>query len=268
MKREIMHESLLQLISLQGRVACVTGAGRGIGRAIAERLAQGGAAVMLTDVDPSHLDEAMQAIVGSGGRAQSLVANAGSVDDAQRVMSQVVDRFGRLDILVNNAAIFPVAQAIDVSEALWDRVCTVDLKGVYFHMQAAAQRMISAKRGGRIINISSQSTVIPALGMSTYLMCKGGVDAVTRGFAKELGPHGITVNAVSPGTIITPGSEQTRATMRAAGSYAPEAAPPRAALGRAGRPEDIANTAYFLACDLAAYITGQIVAVDGGYAIM
>lgn len=255
-------------ISLDGRVAAVTGAGQGIGRAVAQALAEAGASVLLTDLNEDALETAVRAIRDAGGAAEGLDAEAGRAEAAERLVQVAVERFGRLDIHVNNAAAFTSASVLELTEAEWRRVLAVDLDGVFFHAQAAARQMIAQGEGGRIVNIASQSTIVPPPRLAAYVSAKGGVVAMTRALARELGSHGITANAVSPGTIITEGSQAARARMRALGAYQEESGPPRSVLGRNGAPEEVANAVLFLASDLATYITGEVLAVDGGYALL
>jgi NAD(P)-dependent dehydrogenase (short-subunit alcohol dehydrogenase family) len=180
-----------------------------------------------------------------------------------------MDAYGRVDILVNNAGIFPFAPALELTERMWDRVLEVNLKGTFFCAQAAAQQMVTAGKGGRIVNIASIDALHPTGALVHYDASKGGVAMMTKSLAKEFGPYGITVNAIAPGSIATPGaSSATVATVATQGANVEEmtaAFLARIPLGRTGQPDDIATATLFLASDAASYVTGSLLVVDGGY---
>jgi 2-dehydro-3-deoxy-D-gluconate 5-dehydrogenase len=261
---------LHELVSLKGQVAIVTGAARGIGRGIARRLADAGAAVLATDLREGMLEETIGLIAKAGGTAGALGADAGSLQDAERVVAEAVRRYGRLDIIVNNAIAFEPSQLIDLTEKQYDMVADTGLKGVLFHSQAAARQMIKQGHGGRIINIGSSDAFLPVGAMSHYDAVKGGVVAMTRGFAKELGRYGITVNSVCPGGTDTPGArEASGPIMKFLGAEGQGLdGPPRGVLGRHGRPDDIARAVLFAAGGLAEFVTGTAIVVDGGYLLI
>lgn len=254
------------LTSLAGKVACVTGGGRGIGKAIAELLADAGAAVLVTDILEDEAEGAAAAIRAAGGQADAIRANAGAIADAEKTIRDCVARFGRIDILVNNAAVWEPGRALDVSEADWDRMVDVGLKGVFFHCQAAARAMIAGGEGGRIVNIASLDALHPAGVLAVYDATKGGVLSLTRSLAREWGPAGITVNAVAPGATMSPGSEMTREKMKGllGENYAHKQGI-RSVLGRIGQPIDVAAAVLYLATDMGSYTTGETLIVDGGY---
>jgi len=260
------------LISLKGRTALVTGAARGIGRGIALRLADAGAAVVVTDVREDLLQGTRDAITANGGQAMALAADASSLADAERVIAEAKARFGSLDILVNNAIIVEPAPMMEMTEALFDRVVSIGLKGLYFHAQAAAKQMIAAGQGGRIVNIASVNAFLPVGASTHYDAVKGGVAALTRSMAKELGRHGITVNAVCPGGTDTPGArEASKPIMKFLGIGEDVEGldqPARGVLGRHGQPDDIARAVLFLSSGLAEFVTGTAVVVDGGYLLI
>jgi NAD(P)-dependent dehydrogenase (short-subunit alcohol dehydrogenase family) len=264
------HTPLAELVSLRGKTAVVTGAARGIGRAIALRLAEAGAALVVTDVLEAQARETAQLIASTGGRALALAADAAGLADAERICGEAVSRFGSLDIIVNNAIAFQPAELLHASEQQYDTVADIGLKGVFFHTQAAARQMVKAGRGGRIVNIGSTDAFLPVGAMSHYDAVKGGVVAMTRGFAKELGRYGITVNAVCPGGTDTPGArEASGPIMKYLG--VPDKGldtPPRGVLGRHGDPDDIARAVLFAACGLSDFVTGASLVVDGGYLLI
>jgi glucose 1-dehydrogenase/2-deoxy-D-gluconate 3-dehydrogenase len=182
-----------------------------------------------------------------------------------------VATYGRLDVLVNNAALVGPAGVMEIDELLWDRVIDIDLKGVFFHAQAAARQFIAQGAGGKIINIASVDAVLPVGGLTPYDAAKGGVAMMTKSLAKELGKHGITVNAVAPGGVDTPGARDATAPIMAVlGISANEMSesPIRSVLGRYAVPDDIARVVYFLSTGLADYMTGAFVTVDGGYLLI
>jgi glucose 1-dehydrogenase len=245
---------------LQGKNALVTGSSKGIGRAIATRLARDGANVIVNyNSDPRGADEAVQEIRAFGVRAEALQANLGSVPSVQGLLTASIAALGPLDILVNNAGIETHAPFWDVSEADFDRVLSVNLKGVFFATQAMVRHLQATGRPGRVINISSVHEEIPFPNFAAYCASKGGLKMLTRNLAVELGPLGITVNSIAPGAIETPINTallNDQVKLRSLLGQIP--------LGRLGKPEDVAALAAFLASDESAYITGSTYFVDGG----
>lgn len=240
---------------LDGKVAVVTGAGSGIGKAIALAFAREGAAVAVVDVNVDAGEAVHREIVHGGGFAVHLGGDVASRSDARAMVRGTVDQFGRVDVLVNNAGIVREAPFLSVEDDDWDRMMRVNLKGVFLCSQAAAEHMV-ARRSGKIVNISSRA-FLGAIDQSAYVASKGGVVSLTRAMALELGPHGINVNSVAPGVIDTPLLRNVDSTRLQ--RYL--AAQP---MGSFGRPEDIAAAALFLASDEATFITGQTLIVDGG----
>lgn len=262
------NPSVAQLLALTGKVALVTGGGGGIGAGIARRLAEAGAAVMVSDLDGNTAEQQVAGIREAGGEARSLKADASSVGEARRVVQATVETFGRLDILVNNAGIYPVSPALETSEETWDRVLDLNLKGTFFHAQAAAQQMIRQGQGGRIINISSANAYKPPGSMAHYDASKSGVVMMTRSLALELARHNINVNAVAPGGVLTEGAQQAMESMGREAGCPPEQVIQgyiqRIPLHRLGTPDDIARMVLCLAAAPGDYITGHTVSVDGG----
>jgi len=251
-----------QLFDLSGKAAIVTGGAVGIGQGIAFRLAEAGAAVMISDVNAEAATVTVNQMRSRGWKAEAIKADAASVADARKVTQATAETFGSLDILVNNAGIFPVSPALEISEQLWDKVLAVNLKGVFFYSQAAAARMIETRREGRIINIASIDSLHPSGQLAHYDASKGGVHMVTKSLALELAPHHITVNAIAPGVIQTPGA---KVVMSGTPGMSADAFTSRIPLGRMGEPDDIAKVALFLASAAADYMTGSLIVVDGGY---
>lgn len=260
---------LTQLFDLAGKVALVTGGGSGIGQAIALRLAEAGAAVMITDINQEAAQQVIEMIQAKGGAARGLEADVSQAGDASRVVGATVDALGGLHILVNNAGIFPFTPTLAISEALWDRVMGINLKGMFFYAQAAARHMIQAGGGGRIINLASIDAFHPTGLQVHYSTSKGGVIMLTKALALELGPHQIRVNAIAPGFIQTPGVQKRGGQIgdTAGNSLAERQKEIRARvpLGRMGEPDDIARVALFLASGASDYVTGSTLLVDGGY---
>ena len=245
---------------LEGKRALVTGGSRGIGRAIAFALADAGADVAVTSRKGDDAEPVAAAIRGKGRRSIALLLEV-RVASSIRVAFDRLDREWKgVDILVNNAGTNIPQDLMHTDEVSWDAVIDADLKGVVFVAQAAAARMIDAKKGGRIVNVASLYGVVGRRERVAYSAAKGGVVNLTRSLALELAPHGITVNAVGPSAIET---DMTRERFRADPAFRDEEIG-RTPLGRLGTPEDVAAAVVFLASPGAAFITGQTLLVDGG----
>jgi 3-oxoacyl-[acyl-carrier protein] reductase len=239
------------------RVAVVTGAARGIGAAIAQSLADAGFQIVIADVDGPGGDETAARLAAKGRVAVAMQTDVSLVADARRLIAATLERFGRLDVLVNNAGICPLSPIEEVTEELFDRVVAVNLKGTFFVSQAAVQPF-KAQRSGKIINIASiagkTGGVMP---VAPYSATKAGIISLTKSFASYLAPYGIAVNAIAPGPATTDLTRDWPADRMAAIA---EAIP----FKRLARPADIAGVAAFLASDQASYMTGEIVDVNGG----
>lgn len=249
-------------MTLEGKVVLVTGAGAGLGRAIALGCAQAGARVVIAELDEAAAKDVAKAIESLGGEARIAIGDVSRASDAQRFVQAAVETFGKLDVLVNNAGIYIQGDTLVTREADWDHIMAVNVKGVFLCSKFAIEAM--RDRGGIIINIASEAGVVGIAGQVAYNTSKAAVLSLTRSIAIDHASQGIRVNAVSPGTTFTP--LVAAAIARASD---PEAARRRLEecrpLNRLGRPEEIAAAVIFLASDECAYATGSNVIVDGGY---
>jgi len=243
----------------EGKAVLVTGAQQGIGRAVAIAFAEAGADVAVNYLDDPAAGEAVaQAVRQRGRRAVLLQGDVGKVGDAGSLVARTVEGLGAIDVLVNNAGVFPRVALLDMRESDWDYVHGVNLKGSFFCAQAAARAMIARGHGGVIINMASQAIAGRGPRSVHYSASKGGVVSMTRAMALELASHRIRVNAIAPGTTDTaqPRYGATEAQLQALAETLP--------LGRIAQPEEIAGVAVFLASDAASYMIGQTVHVNGG----
>lgn len=249
---------------LEGKVAVVTGAARGIGRAVAERLAVAGAHVVIADRDEPEADVARSAIAQSGGKASAVSLDVTDRDQIAAVVERLYDAHGRIDILVNNAGIVRNSPAVQMSHDDWKSVIDIDLGGVFHCSQAFGRRMLADGRGS-IVNISSicgEVTVYPQPQVS-YNAAKAGVNLLTKSLAVEWARQGVRVNAVAPGYVATELTLKGRSNEEWFGTWM-RTTP----MGRLGEPREIANAVLFLAADASSYITGTVLTVDGGYTAM
>jgi NAD(P)-dependent dehydrogenase (short-subunit alcohol dehydrogenase family) len=271
------------LLSLGGKCAVVTGGTRGLGEATVRRLAQAGAAVVFTGRGEAALQKVKEQLSADGLTVLGVQADVASLDDSRRVIEVATERFGRVDILVNNAALYTPSFALETTEELFDSVVGADLKGAFFLAQYAAQAMIDAGGGGRIINLLSTDAFKPMGPLAAYASAKAGLWAATQNLAKELAPHQILVNAITPGATIT----EERLAMFKDGTFASAQVPADAPqtikglqaamdagtfatmmttmmpLGRPGWPDEIAKAVLFLASDLGSYVSGSNLIVAG-----
>ena len=242
-------------MKLADKVAIVTGATQGIGLACAERLVREGACVMLVDIKP----EGEQAALRLGDAARFFAADVSQKADVDAMIAATLRAFGRIDILVNNVGVTHAADFLDLAEDDFDRVLRINLKSMFLCGQAAAREMVK-QHSGAIINMSSVNSELAIPNQVPYVVSKGGVNQLTKVMALNLAPHGIRVNGIGPGTILTElarkavlGSPEARRTILS-----------RTPLGRCGEPEEVASIAAFLASDDASYMTGQTIYADGG----
>jgi NAD(P)-dependent dehydrogenase (short-subunit alcohol dehydrogenase family) len=247
---------------MQDRVAVVTGAARGIGRATAERLLAEGARVLLSDIDAGRLQQTV-AMLGPAERVRGEVVDVAKQADVVRLVDAAVRHFGGIDVMVNNAGIAPVVDFLDVTEELLGRVLDVNLKGAFYGTQAAGRQMIAQGHGGVIVNMSSINSGLANPNVAPYAISKGGMNQVTSTAAVAFAPHGIRVVGVGPGTIAT--EMVAGAFMQSAGRHAVLSRTP---LGRLGEPAEVAAVVAFLASDDASYLTGETIYVDGGRRVL
>jgi len=256
-----------ELIGLSHQRAVVTGGAAGIGLAISYRLAEAGATVVIVDTNREKAQEVSQELSSYGYQAFFVRCDVSKEGEVQDMVNTAAEKMGGIDILVNNAGIYPSIPLTQTTGDDFEQVISVNLKGTFFCSREVSRQMIEQGQGGCIINIASIDSVRPSSkGLSAYDASKGGVLMLTRSMALELGRHGIRVNAIAPGGVLTEGAlsqgsglslEQGKARLK---EYMA-----RTALGRMGKADDIGRVALFLASDLSSYMTGSLVVVDGGY---
>jgi methylmalonyl-CoA mutase cobalamin-binding domain/chain len=243
-------------MSNQNKVVIVTGAKQGIGLGIAQDLAKAGYNIVISDINQGDCDNTANQIKTEGVQIIGIACDVSNKSQVDNLISQTIQQLGRVDVLVNNAGIYPFKAFQEIQEKDWDKVLDVNLKGVFLTSQAVSKVM---SEGGRIINISSIASIVGFQGLTHYCASKGGVNSLTRVLALELAAQNITVNAVLPGAIATPGAQMPEDTKQQTIANIP--------LQRIGNPEDIANIVTFLASDKSSYITGQTFVVDGGWTL-
>ena len=240
------------------QVVIVTGGAHGIGRACVDAFANEGAVVVIADIDAEAGGKAADEIQARGGRARFIATDVGDGAQAQRLIDRTLQAFGRLDVLINNAGIIKTAEFLEISEAEFDAVLRVNLKGVFLVGQAAARAMVQQGKGA-IVNMSSTNAVVAIPNQVPYATSKGGVNQLTKVMALALADKGVRVNAIGPGSILTDLLKTVMSDEAARGKILS-----RTPMGRCGEPSEIAKVALFLASDEASYITGQTIYPDGG----
>lgn len=247
---------------LTGKVAVITGAARGIGRAIALRFAREGARVAVVDVREADGRRTVEMILAAGGEATFVVTDVSIAQQVQAMVEEVLERWGTIDILVNDAGICPFEEFLDMPEAVWDEVLDVNLKGYFLCSQAVARVMVERGIRGRIIAISSISGEFGGSNQAHYCASKAGINLLVKSMAISLGPHGITCNAVLPGTVETDINRQMLSDPEVCAYWST-----RTPLGRMGTPEDITGPVLFFASDDSNWCTGSMLVVDGGTSV-
>lgn len=240
----------------KNKTAVVTGAGKGIGKGIAIALAKEGYNIVVSDIIQEDGEKVVAELKAMGANAIALKCDVSNKSEVENLFAEIIKVFGNVDVLVNNAGIFPFVPFAKMEESDWDKVMNVNLKSIYLCSHEALKTM---SEGGRIINISSIASFVGFEGLVHYCASKGGVNGMIRALALELAPKKITVNAVAPGAIDTPGAKSTEEMQKQTVAAIP--------LKRMGQPEDIANAVVFLAKDESRYITGQVIVVDGGWTL-
>lgn len=243
-------------MDLKGKVAIITGSGRGIGKSIAVKLAQKGANIVISDVDENTGNQTVEEIKTLGVDAIMVKADVSKSKESDALIEKTLEKFGHLDILVNNAGITRDNLLMRMSEEEWDSVIAVNLKGAYNCIRSATKSFMK-QRSGRIVNIASVVGQMGNAGQSNYAAAKAGMIGLTKSVAKEFSSRGILVNAIAPGFIQTAMTDKLS-------DKAKESLQSLIPLGRLGQPEDVANIVYFLVSDLSNYTTGQVINVDGG----
>jgi dehydrogenase/reductase SDR family protein 4 len=246
-------------LSLNGKIALITGGSRGIGRAIALAFADAGADVIISSRKQADLDKVAEEIRARGRKSWAFAAHNREPDDLRRLIASVKEQVGRLDILVNNAATNPImAPIVDIEERAYDQIINTNLKG-YFLLSQMAGKMMIEQGGGNIVNISSVGGISPDKGLAVYCISKAGINMLTKALALELGEFNIRVNAIAPGVVKTHMSKaiwSNEAIMQSEFEHTP--------LKRIAEPEEVAKLALYLVSDAACYVTGQIIVMDGG----
>lgn len=246
-------------MSVENKVTIITGGAQGIGLACGQRFARDGARVVLADINEEGGEAAADLIRAAGGDAVFLTCDVGDKAQVDALVTRTVEKHGRLDVMISNAALLHIAGILDLEEEDYDRVLRVNLKGFFLTGQAAARQMVDQGEGGAIINMSSIQAVITLPNILTYSICKGGVKSLTVSMALALADKGIRVNAIGPGSIAT---DMVKKLM--VDDAAKKKLLSRTPIGRLGEPSEIASVAAFLASDESSYITGETIYVDGG----
>jgi NAD(P)-dependent dehydrogenase (short-subunit alcohol dehydrogenase family) len=256
---------LEELVRLQGQVAVITGAGSGIGRACARRFAQAGASIVAADVLRDAADDTVASVHDDGGAATAMAVDVRDDDQCRALAAAALDAYGRVDIVVNGAGIFPPSPLFEMTVDAWDRVLDINTRGTFLVSRACAEHM----HGGAIVNIASKSALQPTVGLAHYAASKGAVVMLTKSLALELASKRIRVNAVAPGAVDTEGAAATAAAFAERAkvdlSDIKKAYCARNPIGRECEPDEIARVALFLASPLSSYVNGETILADGGH---
>lgn len=262
-------EPFSKLLDLSGKGAIVTGGAKGIGKAIAYRLAEAGAKVLIADIDEQTANETADELKAKGYSAKAIKTDVSNEADIQAMVAKCVDSFGSVDILVNNAGIYPNKPISEMGKDEFDRVMNVNLESVFLSTKHVSEQMKKSGNGGKIINITSIDALHPSMvGLAHYDASKHGVWGFTKNSALELAPHRIWVNAVAPGGIVTPGVAEMQKQQKLPEGVDPkkaiEAFMSKIPMHRMGEPDEIGKVVLFLASDMSSYMTGSQIVVDGG----
>lgn len=257
--------SISASLDLSSKTAIVTGGAKGIGYAIAYRLAEAGASVVIADVDEEEATSAAESLRDNEWSAIAITADVSDADAVEQMVEQTIQEFGRIDILVNNAGIFPTYSLLEMSEEDFERVIDINLKGAFLSTKAVAKQMIKQGEGGKIINTTSIDALHPSMvGLAAYDASKHGLWGFTKNTALELAEHNIWVNAIAPGGIATPGTGATGEDVDPVIKQKLEEFAKTIPMRRIGEADEIGKVALFLASDLSSYMTGEQIVVDGG----
>jgi len=257
-----------KLLNLSGKTAIVTGGSLGIGYGISFRLAEAGANVIIASRNLEEAEAAVNDITKQGFKAKAIPTDVSKEEDVKALVEKVIKEFGSIEILVNNAGIYPFAPLAELTAEIFDKTIAVNLRGVFLCAKYVSQEMIKKGKGGKIINISSIDSIHPsAVGLSHYDASKHGVWGFTKNIALELAKYNIQVNAVAPGAIMTPGASKAEFIDNKPVKLERNPEPDKmdVPMGRRGVPDDIGKTVLFLASEMATYLTGSQIVVDGGY---
>lgn len=254
--------SIEKLFDLSGKVALITGGSKGLGYAMAKGFAMAGATVVITSRHRSEVEQAAQSLETFNVKSLGICADVKDIPQAESTVQEITRKFGRLDILVNNAHAGSRKSALDISEEFWNNVLDTNLKAPFFWAQAAARQMIKQNEGGRIINISSVGGMVAQRENSPYGASKGGMNQLTRNLAVEWAKYNILVNAIAPGSFMTEGNEKHLSNPQNIQHNLT-----KICLERIGKPDEVIGTAVFLASEASTYVTGQILYIDGGWTV-
>jgi NAD(P)-dependent dehydrogenase (short-subunit alcohol dehydrogenase family) len=264
MVQEQKHLSIGEIFDLRGKVAAITGGASGMGFASARRLGEAGAAVLIADINPETGKKRTKELADAGYKVDFVKCDVTQESDVANMVNAAVKTFGGLDIMVNNAGIYPLKPIAEMDAETWDRIMNINMRGLFVCCLKASQQMIKQGRGGSIINIASASAFHPTVGFTAYDSSKSGVWMLTRTLAAELAPHRIRVNSISPGPILTEGSSSPEAMemnkVRLKGRLLTEG-------NRQGTPDEIANAVLFLASPASSFFIGSDLIADGGWTL-